>query len=275
MKKNKCAGKTVAIGTLCIVLVLYMSPIYLAIVNSFKSLRDIMADALAFPSALNLSNYTKAFTDMRFPSAFVNSFLITVACVVVICFFTSMAAHFFLRNKWTLNKIIFALMVAAMIIPFQSIMIPMVRIYGSLGILNSRITLVFLYLGFGTPMSVFMYHGFMKGIPVELEEAATIDGCNKIKTFLLIVFPLLKPVTASLCILNALWIWNDYLLPFIVLKRPEQRTLPLATFGFYGTHTADYGLLLAALVMSVIPIMILYLFLQKYIQAGIVQGAVK
>ncbi len=275
MKKQMIINKVLGIAALCILLILFMSPLYLAVINSFKSLIDIMADSLAFPTALDLTNYKKAFVDMNFPTAFMNSLIISVSSVTVVCLFSSMAAHFFLRNKWKFNGFIFALMVAAMIIPFQSIMIPMVRIYGRMGILNTRAFLVWLYLGFGTPMAVFMYHGFMKGIPYELEEAATIDGCNRVQTFFLIVFPLLKPITASLCILNILWFWNDYLLPFIVLKKPGQRTLPLATFSFYGTHTADYGLLLAALVMSVIPVLILYVILQKYIHKGIVQGSVK
>jgi len=154
-------------------------------------------------------------------------------------------------------------------------MIPLVKVYGSLGLLNSRWLLIYLYFGFGTPLAVFMYHGFIKSIPVELEEAATIDGCTRFETYFKIVFPLLKPVTGTIVVLDILWIWNDYLLPYLILKSPKQRTLPLATFAFYGTHTADYGLLLAALVMTVTAFLILYVFLQKYIIAGIVQGAIK
>jgi raffinose/stachyose/melibiose transport system permease protein len=154
-------------------------------------------------------------------------------------------------------------------------MIPFIRIYGSLGLLNSRLFLVYLYFAFGTPMAVFMYHGFIKGVPLELEEAAVIEGCGRFRVFFNVVFPLLKATTSTIAILDMLWFWNDYLLPYLVLKSADKRTLSLATFYFYGTHTAEYGLLLAALVMAAIPLLVLYVFLQKYIIRGIVQGALK
>ena len=272
---KKSLGSKLIIIVLSVILLLFLFPMFLALLNSFKSLMEIVSDTLAMPAVFSLENYIKAYTSMKFPMAFANSVIISVASVSVLCVFSPMTAHLFLRNKWKFNKFMFALMVSSMIIPFQAIMIPLVRIYGSLGLLNSRGFLIYLYLAFGTPMAVFMYHGFIKSIPVELEEAATIDGCSRLQNFFKVTFPLLKSVTASIIILNVLWFWNDYLLPFLVLKKPNQRTLPLATFSFYGTHTADYGLLLAALVMSVVPILILYVFLQKYILKGIVQGAIK
>ncbi|NLM27683.1 MAG: carbohydrate ABC transporter permease [Clostridiaceae bacterium] len=262
-------------ASLCIVLLLFLFPLLLALLNSFKSLSEIVMDPMTMPKTFNIDNYKKAFTAMKYPSAFLNSVIITLFSVVILCFFSSMTGHFFLRSKYKINKIMFALMIASMIIPFQAIMIPLVKVYGSLGLLNSRWLLIYLYFGFGTPLAVFMYHGFIKSIPVELEEAATIDGCTRFETYFKIVFPLLKPVTGTIVVLDILWIWNDYLLPYLILKSPKQRTLPLATFAFYGTHTADYGLLLAALVMTVTPFLILYVFLQKYIIAGIVQGAIK
>jgi raffinose/stachyose/melibiose transport system permease protein len=275
MRRKRIMYNTVMISSVSVLLLIYMMPLVLTLNNSFKTLFEIIDNAFTLPTYLNLENYMVAFDRMNFPRAFLNTFIVTSASVFIIVVFTSMTAHFFLRNKWTINRIIFSLMIGAMIIPFQAIMIPLVSIYGSMGLLNNKATLVFLYLGFGTPLATFIYHGFMKSIPLELEEAARIDGCNIFQNFFIIVFPLLKPVTASILILNVLWIWNDYLLPFLVLMRPHQRTLPLATFSFYGTHSANYGLLLAALVMTVIPVIVMYVFLQKYIHAGIIQGAIK
>lgn len=164
-----------------------------------------------------------------------------------------------------------------MIIPFQAIMIPLVSIYGSgLNILNHRLTLVFMHTGFAMSMSVFIYQGFIKsGIPVSLEEAAYLDGCTKVQTFFKVVFPLLKPTTATLVILNVLAFWNDYLLPSLVLGKKELYTLPLSTYSFYGTYSSDYGVIMAALALTVAPILVLYLFLQRQIIDGVVAGAVK
>lgn len=162
-----------------------------------------------------------------------------------------------------------------MLIPFQAIMIPLVQIYGGLNLLNSRWILIYMYLGFGSSFAVFLYHGFIKAIPLELEEAAMIDGCSRIQVFFRIVFPLLKPTTLTLIILNVLWIWNDFLLPSLVLISSSNRTLPLTTFYFHGTYTSDYGLLMAALMLTILPVIIFYAFLQKYIIKGVMEGAVK
>lgn len=169
------------------------------------------------------------------------------------------------------------MMAASMIIPFQALMIPLVSIYGAqLNLLNHRLTLIFMHIGFTMSLSVFIYQGFIySGIPLALEEAAYIDGATKVQTFFRIVFPLLKPTTATLVILNVLTYWNDYLLPSLVLGKKELYTLPLSTYVFYGTYSADYGVIMAALVLSVLPILLLYLFLQRQIIDGIVAGAVK
>jgi raffinose/stachyose/melibiose transport system permease protein len=161
-----------------------------------------------------------------------------------------------------------------MIVPFQALMIPFVGLFGSLGILSSQASLVFFYVGFGVAMSTFLYHGFIKNIPFELDEAASIDGASSFTTFRKIIFPMLSPVTATVAIINALWIWNDYLLPSLVLVQ-DDRTLPLRTYVFYGTYTSDYGLAMAGLLISMIPIIIFYFMMQKKIIAGISAGAVK
>ncbi len=154
-------------------------------------------------------------------------------------------------------------------------MIPMVRIFGTVKMMNSIWALIYLYIGFGTSLAVFIYHGFIKGIPIEMEEAAMIDGATNMQVFFYVVFPLLKPTTITIAVLDMLWIWNDFLLPNLVLLRPSNMTLPLATYRFYQTYTVDYGLLMSGLIMTVAPLLIIYLFLQRYIIKGIIQGSVK
>jgi raffinose/stachyose/melibiose transport system permease protein len=161
-----------------------------------------------------------------------------------------------------------------MIVPFQALMIPFVGFFGQLGILSSRASLVFFYVGFGVALSTFLYHGFIKNIPFELDEAASIDGASAFTTFRKIIFPMLSPVTATVAIINALWIWNDYLLPSLVLYQ-DDRTLPLKTFVFYGSYTSDYGLAMAGLLISMVPIIVFYFVMQRQIISGVSAGAVK
>ena len=188
-----------------------------------------------------------------------------------------MTAYLFVRTNWFVCRIVFALLIFSMVIPFQVVMIPEVSIYGSiLGVLNRRATLIFMHLGFSVSLAVFMYHGFIRtGIPISLEEAAEIDGATRLQTFFKVVFPLLKSTTATIIILYALGLWNDFLLPSLVLGKKSLFTLPLAARSFYGTYSSDLNLIMAALVMTVIPIIILYIALQKYIVEGVVAGAVK
>lgn len=255
--------------------ILYIFPFFMIIVNSFKDRLEVVKDPISFPKSLSLDNYISAFETMNFGTVFINSVLITVISVVVIVFFASTLAYFLVRWKWKINGIILLLMVASMIIPFQSLMIPFVSIFGNIGLLNSRGMLIFYYLGFGISMATFMYHGFIKNIPVELEEAALIDGASKFTVFFKVVFPLLKPTTTTIAILDVLWIWNDFLLPSLVLVKDEIRTLPLSTFYFFGKYTADYNVAMAALVLCIIPILIFYFIMQKQIIAGVMDGGIK
>lgn len=258
---------------------LYMVPFLLVFLNSFKQKRDIITNpfSLAAEKGYTLGNYVKAFDKMDFLKAFGNSLFITGISTLLVILLAAMTAYYFTRAKNHFSKIFFSLMAASMIIPFQAIMIPLVSIYGAqLQLLNHRLTLVFMHTGFAMSMSVFIYQGFIKsGIPGSLEEAAYLDGCTKLQTFFKVVFPLLKPTTATLIILNVLAFWNDYLLPSLVLGKKELYTLPLSTYVFYGTYSADYGVIMAALVLTVAPILILYLFLQRQIINGVVAGAVK
>jgi raffinose/stachyose/melibiose transport system permease protein len=273
---HKKAGLAIKIIVLICALVVYMFPFVMVIINSFKTKRDIIKEPMALIGShgASLDNYVEAFHKMNFIRAFLNSLCITGVSVVLIIITSAMCAYLFVRMDYKINKIFFGLMIASMVIPFQVIMIPLVSIYGgNLHILNHRLTLILMHVGFSTAQSVFMYHGFIKSnIPMSLEEAAKLDGCTKYQTFFRIVFPLLKPTTATLVILYAMGIWNDFLLPSLVLTQKELYTLPIATQMFYGTYSSDLGLIMASLLMVAAPVIVLYLFLQKYIIAGVVAG---
>ena len=257
----------------------YMMPFILVIINSLKRKVNIVKNPLMLidDKGVQLVNYVKAFTEMDFGTAFFNSILITGVSVFLILLCSSMTAYLFVRTNWLACRIFFALIVAYMVVPFQVIMIPLVSIYGNIfGILNSRVTLIFMNLGFGTGMAIFMCHGFIKtNVPMALEEAAKIDGCTRLQIFFKIVLPLMKPILSTITILNTLGLWNDYLLPNLVLGKKALYTLPLAIRTFYGTFSNDLGKIMAALVMIVAPIIVVYIFLQKYIIGGVVAGAVK
>ncbi|MBO5144248.1 MAG: carbohydrate ABC transporter permease [Lachnospiraceae bacterium] len=277
--KRKIAN-IVAMAGLIIIFIAYMFPFLMVVINSLKQKRDIIKSPFSWLftiKGLSFDNFVKAFTQMDFLNAFKNSLIVTVSATVLVTILAAMLAYYIVRHNNAVSKATFALMVASMIIPFQAIMIPLVSIYGgTLNVLNHRITLIFMHTGFSMAMSVFMFHGFIKGnVPIALEEAACIDGCTHTRTFFQIVLPLLKPIISTMVILNALAFWNDFLLPSLVLTDKKLLTLPLSTYSFYGTYSADYGTIMAGLLLCVLPILILYVVLQKQIIGGVVAGAVK
>lgn len=277
--KKKMANMLAMLG-LVIVFAAYMFPFLMVVINALKQKRDIIKSPFSWLytiKGLSFDNFVKAFTQMDFMNAFKNSLIVTISATLLVTLLAAMLAYYIVRHNNGISKITFALMVASMIIPFQAIMIPLVSIYGgTLNILNHRLTLVFMHVGFSMAMSVFMFHGFIKGsVPVALEEAAYIDGCTRTQTFFKIVFPILKPIISTMVILNALAFWNDFLLPSLVLTDKKLLTLPLSTYSFYGTYSADYGTIMAGLLLCVIPILVLYIVLQKQIISGVVAGAVK
>lgn len=276
---KKVVLEIVGFAAVVLLFLLYMVPFVLVILNSFKHKRDIIKNPFSLlpEKGFIIENYLVAFEKMNFLRSFGNSLMVTGFATLFVILLASMVAYYFVRSKNMFSTVCFSLMAASMIIPFQAIMIPLVSIYGAgLNLLNHRVTLIFLHTGFAMSMSVFIYQGFIKsGVPIALEEAACLDGCSKFQTFFRVVFPLLKPVTATLVILNVLAFWNDYLLPSLVLGKKQIMTLPLSTYAFYGTYSADYGTIMAGLVLTVAPILILYLFLQKQIINGVVAGAVK
>lgn len=279
-KKQKQKAPQSALETLLLVLLaaLTLVPLFLVVQNSFKSRFYISSDPFALPNKetfVALENYIGGLSAGGFFAAFGRSLLITVVSVGLIVLCTSMAAWYLMRVRTALTKGMYYLFVFSMIVPFQMVMYTMTYLVGRAK-LNTVLGMPFIYLGFGAGLSVFMLCGFIRGIPRELEEAATIDGCNPVQTFFLVVLPLLKPTAVTVAILNTMWIWNDYLLPYLVLGT-EKKTVPvaiqIAMQGAYGS--TDYGGLMAMLVLAMIPIVVFYLFCQKYIIKGVVAGAVK
>ena len=274
MKKH--LSKIIVFATTLLLFFLYVYPFVFVAINSLKDRVSILRDPMALPTEFNFANFTLAYNQMNFTTAFLNSLVITVSSLIIIVLFSSLLAYFLVRWPWKMNKVIFIVLVLSMMVPFQVVMIPFVVIYGSFfGVLDNRSTLIFAYLGFGVAQSTFLFHGFIKGIPTELEEAAAVDGAGKLRTFFQIVFPILRPITSTVAILSVLWIWNDYLLPSLVLISPTNRTIPLSTFAFFGRFTAEFGIAMAALLLAVIPIIVFYLVLQKHIIKGIADGAIK
>lgn len=262
--------------------ILWLYPVYIIIVNSFKSRSEMYANSLALPSELSLQYYTAAFAKMNFFIAFKNSLVVTVISVIFIVILTSMTAWMFVRTNNTLSKVLFSIIIVTMLVPFQTIMMPLMQEMNmfqkatGLQFKDSIGGLIFMYIGFGAGMGVFLYHGFIRSsCPVSLEEAAMIDGASTWRVFWQIVFPILKPITVTVAILDVIWIWNDYLLPSLTLTSQDNKTIPLAMALFFGQYNIEWNMSMAALTFSIIPVIVFYLSAQKYIIKGIAAGAVK
>ena len=270
---NKKLSK-IALDILGIILALIcLSPFYIIIVNSFKKKGELFESTLALPEKFNLDNYTRAWEQLDFIKVLGNSLFITVISIVFIVLFASMAAWMLQRTNSKISNMILFIFISSMLVTFQSIMLPLINIMGKLNLLNVP-GIIFMYIGFGSASAIFLYHGFVKSIPKELDEAALIDGCSKWQTFRYIIFPLLKPISITVAILNTVWIWNDFLLPFLTVNG-KINTIPLAMNNFFGAFSKQWELAMAALVLAIIPIIIFYFIVQKHIIAGIVQGSIK
>lgn len=279
MGKTKKVQQTLILILLCCLVVLFLTPIFFVLMNSFKGKLFISDNPFALPSGdmyVGLENYIEGIDKTGFFAAFGWTTFITVFSVLAIVLFTSMTAWFITRVKTKTSEILYYTFVFSMVVPFQMIMFTMSKLADILK-LNNPVGMIVLYLGFGAGLSVFMFCGFVKGIPYEIEEAAMIDGCNPIVTFFKVVFPILKPTAITVAILNAMWIWNDYLLPYLVIGvSTPYKTIPVAVQYLMGSYGAkDYGSLMALLVLSIIPIIVFYLSCQKHIIEGVVAGAVK
>lgn len=277
---SRKVGHVVLYVVLAILLLAFISPFILVLINSFKDMSDITANPLSLTGehGFTLENFTGAMEAMNFWTVFGNSLIITISATVLTIVVSAMAAYVIARNpNWPACALLLMLMVASMVIPFQVLMVPIVSVYGGIfNILANRLTLILMHVGFSVSMATFMFQGaIFTSVPAEIEEAAEIDGCSKWRTFWSIVFPLLKPMIATVTVIDAMAFWNDYLLPSLVLTDKNLYTIPIATQVFYGTYSTDIGLVMAALLLAMLPILLLYLFLQRYIIAGVAAGAVK
>ena len=276
MKKVKHGGVFTAIFS--IISIGYIFPIMLVFINSFKKKAYISRKPFDIPTGkmyVGLENYFRGIKQANFFEGAKWSTVITVGSVFLIILCTSMCAWYIVRVKNALTKAIYYLCLFAMIVPFQMEMFTLSKLANSLG-LNTPWGLWIIYLGFGAGLSVFMFTGFVKSIPIEIEEAAMIDGCNPLQTFFGVVLPVLKPTCVTVAILQTMWIWNDYLLPYLVLNLKKYITIPIAVQYLKGGYgSVDMGAMMGVLVLAIIPIIIFYLFCQRYIFEGVVAGAVK
>lgn len=280
MAKKKKIGSTLLTVFFSVFSIIYLIPIFEVLINSFKENAFVNTDTFALPNAesfVGFGNYIKGMTYGNYPflkSVFFSVF-ITVVSTVLILLCTSMAAWYIVRVNDIFAKIMYYLCVFSMIVPFQMVMFTLSGTADKLK-LNTPYTIPIIYLGFGAGLAVFMFTGFIKGIPLEIEEAAAIDGCGAIATYFKVVFPMLKSILISVGVLEVMWIWNDYLLPYLVLDRTEYMTIPIHVQYLKGSYgSVDLGATMAIIMISIIPVIIVYLFCQKYIIKGVAAGAVK
>ena len=260
---------------LILVALFWLFPLWMALFNSFKTNGELLTNVMSMPKKIVFENYERTIDKMKYMRSLGNTILLSGLSVSLMILFSALAGWRLCRTKTKLSRFIFGMFVFSMLIPFSSIMIPLYKVVLALNIKNSLVGLSFVYAGMGVSMAVFLYHGFVKGIPFELEEAAAIDGGSRLKTFFGIVFPLLKPITATIVITNVLWVWNDFLLPLIVLSNNKKYTLLLSTNTLFGQYSSDWTAILSALILAAIPVILFYSVFQKQILKGIADGAVK
>lgn len=275
MKKKKL-GAWIIFGVLLIFLGFYLFPFYLVVINSFKGYGEIVANVLKLPESLDFSNFVESFKQMDYPRAFLNTFIVTALGTFGIVIIGSLAGYKISRTPSKTARIVFFLLIIPMMIPFQSFMISLVKVAKLLGLTGSVWGLSVIYWGLGAPMAIFLYRGFVKGIPRELDECAMLDGCNKLQTFVHVIFPILKPVNATVIVINAMWIWNDFLLPLLILSNNKgSKTLQLMAYTFIGQYKMEWQNIMSGVILTVVPSLLIYLFFQKHIIKGMVSGAVK
>lgn len=253
---------------------LWFYPFFLIMINSFKTKAEIFQSTLSLPGGLSFENYQEALEKLDFIRSLMNSLLITVGSLILVVFVSSMAAYALSRNTSSLSSVLYFVVAIGLLIPFQGIMIPLISLFGRMNLLNQP-GLMIMYLGLAVSMSTFLYYGALRGIPRSLDEAAIIDGANTFQIYWKVILPLLKPTTVTVIVLNTLWFWNDYLLPSLSINKAGMYTIPLRMFYFFGEFNKQWHLALAALVIVVLPIILLFIALQKHVVKGISDGAVK
>ena len=280
MKSRYTAGSKMLTTFFIVLCVVWIIPIVEVLINSFKANTFVNTEAFALPSTesfVGMDNYIKGMTFGNYPfmKSVGYSLLITVLSVALILLFCSMSAWYIARVDNKFAKFFYYLCLFSMIVPFQMVMFTLTFTADKLK-LNTPWTIPVVYLGFGAGLAIFMFVGFVKGLPLEIEEAAAIDGCGPVRTFFLVVLPMLKPTLISVGILQTMWVWNDYLLPYLVLDRTEYMTIPIHVQYLKGSYgTVDLGATMAVIMLSIIPIIVVYLFCQKHIIKGVAAGAVK
>lgn len=273
---GKYTWRNVLLGFVLFLLSLVvLFPVAFVLMNSLKSLPEVTLSMIAFPKEIHLENFSRALTRMNYLTALGNSVWISVGSVSGVVLFSSMAAYQIVRRNNLLSKIIFYTLILSMAIPFQALMVPLVIVGKTLRLMNNQWGMILAYWGLLIPMATFLYQGFIKSVPLDMEEAARIDGCAAIPLFFRIVFPIIKPLTVSIIILNILGVFNDFALPLIMLTTKRTRTIPLAVSTFFGTYLTEWQLVMAGLTVTILPMIILFIFMQKHIVKGMVDGAVK
>ncbi|MDT3428223.1 raffinose/stachyose/melibiose transport system permease protein [Paenibacillus forsythiae] len=260
---------------LFLTLVLFLSPFYLVLANSFKTFAEITQNAATLPSIIHWENYSIAWKSINLPIAFRNTIVITLLGSIGIALISAMASYRIVRYDSRANRLLFGMCIASMAVPFQAVMIPLIKVAKWFQFMNNIQGIIVVYWGLGVSFAVILFHGFIKSIPIELEESARMDGCGPYRVYWKVVFPLLKPMVVTVILINSFSIWNDFLLPKIMLQKPGFGTVQLAVSTFFGEMEKDWNTALAALVITSAPLLVLFLFLQRYIIDGITAGAVK
>lgn len=253
----------------------YLYPLYMLVILSFKSNENMFANVFGFEGAFHISNYIEAWTRSNFERAFFNSSLISITSVLIIILIGAMASYPLARRAGRLSTVLSLFFVAGLIVPTQLNLIPLFKMMNGLQLNQSHLGVILLYISFGMPLTIFLFTSFMRSLPLELEEAAQIDGSSSAGIFFKILLPLLKPVAASVFILQFLTIWNDFFLPVVFLNTAELRTVQVAVYSFAGRYSNDWSHMFPMIVICVAPVMLLYIFLQRFIISGIMSGAVK
>lgn len=255
--------------------IVFVSPLYLVFVNSVKTVREIYLSPLGLPVEISWNNFGRVMEKIDFGQALKNSLFFVVFGVAGLLVICSMAAYRLARHRTRVNKFVYLLLVSSILVPFQTVMIPLIKIIASIGLYNTRIGVLLAYYGYGIPFAVFLFYGFLSSIPREIEEAALIDGGSLFQVYRCIILPLLKPICVTVAVLDVLWIYNDFLLPFVLTSDNELRTLPLVMYTFFTAYERPWDLAMASLTMVLTPAIIMFVILQKQITGGIVSGAVK
>lgn len=273
---KRSAGLIILEVILILCAAVYIYPVFLMFTNSFKSFKEVLVNVVTLPTHLEFANYTHVIEKINYGRLFFNNVVITFTGILEIVFFSSLAAYILARRNTRFTRAAYMFCIIPMLVPFQTIMITLVKVMKTLHLSGSLLGLGIQYWGFGIPMAVFIYMGFIKTIPRAIDESATIDGASAFSTYVRIIFPLLKPVTATVMVLDVMWIWNDFLLPMLMVNSsPKTKTLTLAAYTFVGQYNTQWQYAMTAMVLALLPSILFFIFMQKHIIKGVVAGAVK